>query len=104
MSLGTRYTPAHPAGDAVTYGLDLSALLPWGVAPASCSLTIVTNQNPVQSQSDFAPPTCEIRGRRVYARLSGGQAGVDYQLRWLTVDTMGNTWQRTMLLLCATTS
>ena len=45
-----------------------------------------------------------VEGRAVYARLQGGVAGQDYQLRWVIGDTAGNIWTRTALLLCAPTS
>jgi hypothetical protein len=43
----------------------------------------------------------EIIGRRVYALLSGGREGVDYQFRWIALDTMGNIFPRTTLVLCS---
>jgi hypothetical protein len=45
-----------------------------------------------------------VSGRNVYAIISGGQPGVDYQMRWIINDTQGNRWMRTALLLVAQTS
>jgi hypothetical protein len=45
-----------------------------------------------------------VRGRALYAMLAGGVAGTDYQLKFTAVDTAGNTWPRTALVLCADTS
>jgi hypothetical protein len=45
-----------------------------------------------------------VRGRKVYAVVSGGDPGVDYQFRWSVTDTHGYQWTRTGLMLCGETS
>lgn len=103
MALSNRYQ-SHPPGDAHSYGLDFSMLIPMGVGIATGSLEILTNTNPPQTQSDWTQGVVEIGGRQVYSQCSGGVEGTDYQFRWTAVDTLGNTWNRTVLVLCAQTS
>lgn len=104
MALRNRYYPSHPPAEACQFGLDFAAILPLGVGIESADLQIVINTNPVQSQGDWNQGPVEIVGRRVYADCSGGVEGTDYQFRWTAVDTLGNTWPRTVLVLCAETS
>jgi hypothetical protein len=104
MALSVRYQPPHPPGEACSFGLDFSMIIPMGVGIDSASLEIVTNTNPVESQSDWTQGTVEIGGRQVYAQCSGGVEGTDYQFRWTALDSLGNTWIRTALVLCAQTS
>jgi hypothetical protein len=103
VALGNRYNPTHAPGDAVTFGLDLSAILPLGVGIDDASLEILINTNPTQSQGDWQQGEVAVDGRRVYADCSGGAAGVDYQFRWTVTDSTGSTWTRTVLCLCAET-
>jgi len=84
--------------------LDVSPRLPPGAAVASGALAIFTNTaNPAPS-SDFTVGDVAIEGNVVYARMSGGVAGNDSQLRWTVTDTGGNTFVVTTLMLCALTS
>ena len=103
MALGNRHFPPKSPEDATLFGLDWSAILPPGVGIASASLTIVTNTNPVQQQSDTTQGDVIIARRRTWATIGGGDEGTDYQFRWQITDTTGNVWQRTTLCLCAET-
>ncbi|HEX8827423.1 MAG TPA: hypothetical protein VF778_04855, partial [Xanthobacteraceae bacterium] len=71
---------------------------------AQGALAILTNVVPPVASSDFTVGTVTIRGRVLYASLSGGVDGTDYQLRWTATDTDGNVFTRTGLVLCAETS
>ena len=104
MPLSRRYTPEFPPGESSLVGLDFSYVIPPGVGIASGALTVWTNvATPVQS-TDFQVGEVTVRGRSLYAPLSGGVDGTDYQLRWVATDTQGNVIPRTALLLCAQTS
>lgn len=105
MPLSRRYTPEHPPGESCSFGLDYSFIIPVGAAIQSGSLAIQTNTaNPQPADGDWSISPIEVRGRAIYANLSGGVAGTDYQLVWTAVDTSGNVWPRTTLVLCAPTS
>ena len=104
MPLSRRYTPEFVPGENCMIGLDYSRIIPPGVGIASAQLSIVTNTAVPQPSADFTIGAVTIRGRTVYAQLSGGVEGRDYQLRWLVGDTAGNVWPRTCLMLCAQTS
>jgi len=105
MPLSRRYNPEHPPGENCSFGLDLSFIVPPGVGLASGTLDIFRNdaaQTPAIADWTVGPVT--VRGRALYAMLTGGVAGTDYQLKWTAIDTAGNTWPRTTLVLCADTS
>jgi hypothetical protein len=105
MPLSRRYNPEHPPGENCSFGIDLSFIVPPGVGLASGSLTIFKNdavQTPANGDWTIGPVS--VRGRALYAMLTGGVAGTDYQLKWTAIDTAGNTWPRTTLVLCADTS
>ena len=105
MPLSRRYTPEHPPGESCKFGYDFSPIVPPGVGLASGSITIWNNLNPpTPNTTDWTIGAVGVRGRALYAALSGGVEGKDYQLRWVAVDTEGNTWPRTGLVLCAQTS
>jgi hypothetical protein len=105
MPLSRRYSPEHPPGESCSFGLDLSFILPVGVALESGSLAILTNTAaPIDASADWTVGTVNVQGRFVWANLSGGVAGTDYQLKGTALDTAGNTWPRTTLVLCADTS
>ena len=105
MPLTRRYTPEHPPGESCLFGLDYSFVIPPGVGISEGSLSIFTNVvPPVAADADWTKGAVTIRGRAVYAQLSGGVEGKDYQLRWSCTDTAGNVWPRTTLVLCAQTS
>ena len=105
MPLSRRYTPEHPPGESCSFGIDFSFVIPPGVGIASGSLQILTNTAaPVDASTDWKIGPVSVRERALYAMLSGGVAGTDYQLKFTAVDTAGNTWPRTALVLCADTS
>jgi hypothetical protein len=104
VPLSVRYRPEHPPDEECSFGLDYSFIIPPGVGITSGALVILTNTaDPTNDESWVIGPV-EVRGRAVYAMLSGGVPGVDYQLRWTAYDTQGNAWPRTTLVLCAETS
>lgn len=105
MPLSRRYNPEHPPGENCSFGIDLSFIVPPGVGLASGTLAIFKNdavQTPATADWTIGPVS--VRGRALYAMLTGGVAGTDYQLKWTAIDTAGNTWPRTTLVLCADTS
>jgi hypothetical protein len=105
VPLSKRYIPEHPPSEACNFGLDYSFVIPFGVGIASGSLAIFTNlATPVPADADWTVGTVEVRGRAIYALLTGGVPGTDYQLRWTATDTQGNIWPRTTLCLVAETS
>lgn len=99
-----RYSPPFPPNDFVTIGIDMSFVIPLGADVASATLSIFTNTASPAPSTDFTLGLITIEGRSVYATLTGGVSGQDYQLRWNVNDSLGNQWQRTGLLLCALTS
>jgi len=106
MPLSRRYSPEIAPGEACNVGLDCSPLIPPGLGIASGTLAIWTNTAVPQPSSDISVGTVTIRGRTVYAFVNAQDAalGKDYQLRWVVVDSAGNVWPRTCLLLCSLTS
>ena len=105
MPLSRRYTPEHPTGEACNFGLDYSFIIPPGVGLTGGSVSIWTNTvEPQLANSDWQIGPVYVRGRAIYANLSGGVDGTDYQIRWVATDTDGNVWPRTTLVLCAQTS
>ena len=101
-----RYQPDHPSSEVCYFGFDFSPMIPYGEGIVSGTLAFFTNvANPVAADADWtviSPP--EVRGRAIYALLTGGVVGTDYQLRWSATDTAGSVWPRTALVLCALTS
>ena len=105
MPLSRRYVPEHAPGDECNFGVDFSFLLPVGVGINSGSIQILTNTaNPADAAADWTIGPITVRGRALYAMLSGGVAGTDYQLQFTAFDTAGKKWTRTALVLCADTS
>ena len=105
MPISRRYTPEHPPDEVCSFGLDYSFVIPVGVTIAEGALNILTNTaQPVPADSDWTVGPIEVRGRAIYATLSGGVFGTDYQLKWTAYDSAGNVWSRTTLVLCADTS
>jgi hypothetical protein len=104
MPLSRRYTPEFCPGESSVIGLDLSTVIPPGVGISTGTLAIFTNVATPVASTDFTIGEVTIRGRTLYASISGGVDGKDYQLRWKATDTEGNVWPRTALLLCAQTS
>jgi hypothetical protein len=105
MPLSRRYSPEHPPAESCNFGLDYSFVIPPGVGIASGSLAIFTNTvPPAAADTDWTKGAVTVRGRAIYANLSGGIEGKDYQLRWSATDTEGNVFPRTTLVLVAQTS
>lgn len=105
MPVTRRYTPEHPPGETSLFGLDFSPIIPVGVGIKSGTLAIFTNLAvPTDASADWTIGPVMVRGRAIYASLSGGLAGLDYQLRWSATDTLGNVWPRIALILCGFTS
>jgi hypothetical protein len=105
MSLSRRYHPEHPSGETCPFGLDFSAVIPPGVGIVSGTLQIYTNtQPPVLNTTDWTIGPVTVQDRTLYATLSGGISGTDYQFRWAATDTDGNVWPRFALILCGPTS
>lgn len=104
MPLSRRYTPEHAPGDAYTYGMDFSYLIPPGVGIKAASLAVYLNTVAPVPTNDFTVGAVSAVGRIAYARLAGGVDGTDYQIRWQATDTDNNIWNRTALVLCAETS
>ena len=105
MPITRRYTPEHPPGENCSFGIDYSFVIPVGAGIESGTLNIFRNdavQTP--ASGDWTIGAVTVRGRALYAMLTGGVAGTDYQLKWTAVDSQGNTWPRTTLVLCADTS
>jgi len=105
MPISRRYSPEHPPGETCAFGLDYSFVVPVGVGVESGTLEILTNTAaPIDASADWTIGPVTVRGRALYAMLTGGVAGTDYQLKFTAVDTAGNSWPRTALVLCADTS
>ena len=99
-----RYVPSWAPNEADAVGLNMAQVIPNGVGVSTASLTIWTNTATPTLTADFVIGIPSIEGRVVYATLSGGVVGRDYQLRWVVTDTLSNVWPRTALLLCSTPS
>jgi hypothetical protein len=105
MPLSRRYTPEHPPGEECLFGIDYSFLVPPGVGLVSGSVSLWTNTpGDVQPSEDWVIGDIHIEGRTMFAKLTGGIEGTDYQVRWTATDTHGNVWPRTFLVLCSQTS
>ena len=104
MSINNRYYQPHPAGQSLVYGMDFSNILPPGVTIAQGTVLFQYNTVPPTTAVDISAAGLPIEGRRLYATITGGTAGRDYRLNWQGTDSLGNIWNRTVLLLCASTS
>jgi hypothetical protein len=105
MPLSRRYTPEHPPGESCSFGFDFAPIVPPGVGLSAGALTIWNNISPpTQNTTDWTIGAVSVSGRALYASLTGGVEGKDYQLRWVATDTDGNIWPRVGLVLCAQTS
>jgi hypothetical protein len=105
MPVSRRFTPEHAPGETCSFGLDFSFVIPVGQTIVQGAFAIWTNTaDPVPADADWTIGPVEVRGRAVYVSLSGGTNGVDYQLKFTAVDSAGNVWPRTCLVLCADTS
>lgn len=100
-----RYQPSHPPEEVCDFGMDFSFIVPYGVGITSGTLSIYSNlANPVAADSDWIKGAVQVRGRAITSWLSGGHGGTDYKFVWTAVDSIGNNWTRTALVLCADTS
>lgn len=105
MSISRRYTPEFAPGESCNIGYDYSAIIPPGIGITAGTLSIYTNVAvPQDASADFTIGAVNVLGRAIYARLSGGAEGKDYQLRWTATDSHGDVWPRTGVMLCARTS
>lgn len=104
MPLSRRYSPEWSPGESSSIGMDFSFLVPPGDGINAGALSVWTNVANPQPSADFTVGVVGVLGRTIYATLSGGVDGTDYQLRWIAYDTRGNAWPRTALLLCSLTS
>ena len=106
MSINNRFDPSHPVGQSIVYGLDFSPILPAGVTIQSGAIKALYNTVPPTPTFDLTvtPLTPTPNTRRIYATVSGGTSGSDYRINWTANDSLGNTWIRSTLLLCAATS
>lgn len=105
MSLARRHSPEHAPGDSALYGMDFSFVLGPNAVIISALISVFENTfAPAAPSPDFTVGPVTIDGSIVYARLSGGVEGADYQIRHRIEDSDGNTWNRTALVLCAQTS
>ena len=106
MPVTRRYVPEHPPGEQCLFGLDFSPIIPVGVGVKSGTLTIAHNGSDVidDADGDWEIGPVLVRGRAIYAMLTGGVLGMDYMLHWVATDTEGNVWPRVALILCGFTS
>lgn len=105
MPVTRRYYPEHPPGETSYFGLDFSPIIPVGVGIKSGTLSIATNvANPQPADDDWEIGPVLVRGRAIYAMLTGGVLGTDYVFHWVATDTLGNVWPRVATVLCAYTS
>jgi hypothetical protein len=104
MALSVRYRGDFAPGESCNVGMDFSFVVPPGVGLSTGSLAVWTNRVPPVQSPDFTIGTVYVRGRAVYAAVTGGVEGTDYQFRFSATDTEGNVWPRTALLLCTQTS
>jgi hypothetical protein len=114
MPLSRRYSPEWAPGEKSSIGMDFCYVIPPGVGISSGSLAIFTNAaNSVDASGDFTGPNdpvhptffdASVLDRVIYLTLTGGVSGKDYRFTWTALDTDGNEWPRTALLLCAPTS
>lgn len=100
-----RYQPSFAPSEACNVGMDFSFIVPFGVGLTGGALTIMTNvANPVPVPGDFVVSPVTVLGRAIYAMVSGGVRGTDYQFHWTAFDANGDEWPRAALMLCAWTS
>lgn len=104
MPVSRRYIPEHPPGDSSTFGMSFDVVFPRDAGITSGSLAIFTNVATPAASSDFTVGPVQVQGRALYATLTGGTLGTDYQLRWTASGTDGSIATRTALVLCAQTS
>jgi hypothetical protein len=101
--LTRRYVPSIAPGETAVFGIDYSAVIPLGIDIASGTLEILRLGG---IADDVTAGPVSWRDRALYATVSAvaGADGFDYQLLWTAIDTDGNIWPRTALLLCSRTA
>jgi hypothetical protein len=104
MPLSRRYTPEHAPGEVCSFGLDFSFVIPVGVGIIDAGCGVQTNTSPPVDDGSWVIGDVNVQDRAVWAILSGGVLGTDYQIVWWVEDSDGNVWERTTLVLCAMTS
>lgn len=104
MPLTRRYSPEHPPSESCLFGMDFSFVLAPNTTIVAAHIDILVNEAPPIATKDWTIGAVEIEGAFVFARLTGGVEGVDYQIRWTVTDSDGNIFPRTALCLCALTS
>lgn len=104
MPLSRRYNPEHAPGDSLNYGMDFSYLIPPDVWITDAGIAIFLNTVDPTPSDDFAIGPVGWQRRVVYARLTGGIGGTDYQLAWTIRDSTGSVLTRTAMVLCGDTS
>lgn len=91
--------------ESCIFAYDFSYLIPRGVGVTGGELAICTNTVPIRdAHDDWTIGPLQVHDRTVYATLSGGVDGTDYQLIWAAFDTEGNVWRRVGLILCSASS
>jgi hypothetical protein len=90
----------HAPGDSATYGLDFTSLISADAAIGSAAVAPFTNTVAPTATTDLTIAAIATYARIVYARVTGGVLGSDYQLRFTASDTQGNVFTRAALLLC----
>lgn len=103
-SMSARYHPSHPGGESCLFGMDFSFVIPKGSEIVSASLAVFTNTFAPALAPEWVVGPVQIDGLVVFARLTGGNEGQDYQIRWVAVDSDNNVWPRTALVLSTLTS
>jgi hypothetical protein len=95
----------HPPAEKNVFMLNLDMVVRKDVSLTGGSVSIFTNTvPPVAADADWVKGPVAVLGRAIYATLSGGTEGKDYQLRWSATDSEGNVWPRTTLVLVSQTS
>jgi|SRR5580693_1925827 hypothetical protein len=104
MPITRRYTPEHPPGEQCLFGYDYSPIIPVGVGISSGTVAVLTNTAVPVAAPEWVVGPVIVRGRAIYASLTGGNLGADYQIHWVATDTDGNVWPRVGVVLCGFTS
>ena len=103
MPLSRRYTPELAPGETSVFGMDFSYVIPPGVGITEGDLLITRLGG--EATSVTAGPV-SVHDRTLYATVTADALadGHDFQLRWTAIDSEGNVWPRTALVLVAATS
>jgi hypothetical protein len=106
MPLTRRYHPEIAPEEFAIFGMDFSTIIPPGVGIASVTASVLTNTVPPAGTTQLVVGAPSWSDRTVYATIGAANTagGEDFQINWFVIDTNGNQWPRTALLLCAPTS